>query len=409
MQINFNGKFFRRLIGIIILLALVIVVGPALFKVQSANAIVNAHVVYVNSPLEGVVTEVFKSVGSTVERGDSLIVVNNPRISERLLEELKALRQTVMERINGLTRQQTSLQSMQSDLQVRIELHNSHETTRLEHQIAEARAQALAQQGTVNELKLTLEKNRKLLAQKFISELEFDRSRFGLEVGEAQLQAIEAKIRTLESEQTALAAGVYLGQGRNDVPYTQQKFEDITVQLINIQAEISEANARLMALEDQIAAERSNLQKLREATLAAPVSGMLWRLYFPVGSDVVLGSRLSALVDCNDLFVEAAVPDSNLAGLSEGSKVNYRLVGSSEWAVAEVFKIVGSGNKVRDETLAAELDTDSRDGRVFVRIAKDTLPDIQANQCYVGRAAEVTFDRTFNPKVLLTRLTGLFQ
>lgn len=409
MQINFNGKLFRRFIGIIILLALVIVVGPALFKVQSTNAIVNGHVVYVNSPLEGVLTDIFKPIGSAVERGESLMTVNNPRVGERLLEELKAQRQTLIERINGLSRQQISLQAMQSDLQLRVDLHNSHETTRLDHQIAEASAQALAQQGTVNELKLTLEKNQKLLAQNFISEVEFDRSRFALEVGERQLQAIEAKVRMLKSEQDALAAGVYLGEGRNDVPYTQQKLEDISVQLINIDADISEANARLAALDGQIGAEQANLQKLREAILVAPVSGMVWRQYFPLGSDVILASRLSALVDCSDLFVEAAVPDKDLADLSEGSKVNYRLVGSHEWATGDVFKIVGSGNRVRDETLAAQLDTDVRDGRIFIRIAQDSLPDMQANQCYVGRGAEVTFDRTWNPKVLLTRFTGLFQ
>ncbi|MCD8504628.1 MAG: HlyD family secretion protein [Burkholderiaceae bacterium] len=409
MKINFNGKFFRRLVGIIILVALLIVVGPALFKIQSANAIVNGHVVYVNSPLEGVVTDIFKSVGSTVERGEPLMTVNNPRVGERLLEELKAQRRTLTERINGLARQQTSLQAMQSDLRIRVDLHNSHETTRLDHQIAEARAQALAQQGTVSELKLTLEKNQKLLAQNFISEVEFDRSRFALEIGERQLQAIEAKIRMLESEQDALAAGVYLGEGRNDVPYTQQKLEEISVQLINIDADISEADARLAALDMQIEAEQTNLQKLREAILVAPVTGMIWRQYFPVGSDVILASRLSALVDCSDLFVEAAVPDKDLAGLSEGSRVNYRLVGSHEWAVGEVFKLVGSGNRVRDETLAAQLDTEVRDGRIFIRIEQGSLPDMQANQCYVGRGAEVTFDRIWNPKVLLTRFTGLFQ
>ena len=409
MPINFNGKFFRRFIGVSILLALGIVVGPALFKVQSSNAIVNAHVVYVNSPLEGVVTKIFTPVGAAVVRGEPLMVVSNPRIEERLLEELKANRQTVVERINGLRKQQASLTAMQSDLQLRAGMHNNHEKIRIDHQIAEAQAQVLAQQGTVSELKLTLEKNRKLLAQNFISEVEFDRSRFALDVGQGQLQALEAKIRMLESEQEALAAGIYLGEGRNDVPYTQQKLEDISVQLINIEADLSAASARLLALQGQIEAEQANLDKLREATLVAPVSGLLWRQYFPVGSDITSGGRLATLVDCADLFVEAAVPDKDLADLSEGSKVNYRLVGSHQWAVGEVFKIVGSGNKVRDETLAAQLETDPRDGRIFIRIARDTLPSMQANQCYVGRGAEVTFDRTWNPKVLLTRFTGLMH
>lgn len=409
MQINFNGKFFRRFIGIVILLALVVVVGPALFKVQSNNAIVNARVVYVNSPLEGVITEVFKPSGAMVARGDPLMSLSNPRVGEQLLQELQGQRQTLLERANGLMTQRNSLQSMQADLQVRIKLHNSHESIRLDHQIAQAQADALAQQGTVSELALTLEKNRQLLAENFISEVEFDRSRFALEVGQSQLQAIEARIRALESEQQALSAGIYLGEGRNDVPYTQQKFEDIAVQVINLEAEINEASARLSSLDGQIDAEKANLQTLRKATLIAPVGGLVWRQYFPVGSDVVLASRLAAVVDCGDLFVEAAVPDKDLAELAEGSVINYRLLGSADWLAGEIFKIVGSGNRTLDETLAAQLQTDARDGRIFIRVAPDALPNLNANQCYVGRGAEVTFDRTWNPRVLLTRFSGLFQ
>lgn len=409
MHINFNGKFFRRLIGIVILLALVIVVGPALLKVQTSDAIVNARVVYVNSPLEGVVTDVFKPTGSMVARTDPIISINNPRIGEQLLQDLTVEQKTLLERVAGLSRQKSRLQTMQADLKTRLDLHNSHESTRLDHQIAEARAQALAQQGTVNELELTLTKNRQLLAENFISAVEFDRSRFALEVGQSQLQAIEAKIKTLESEQTALAAGVYLGEGRNDVPYTQQKFEDLELQIINIESQIEEAQARLAALQVQIDAEQSNLQQLRAATLAAPVTGLLWRQYFSVGSDVVVADRLAAVVDCSDLFVEAAVADKDLADLAEGSVVNYRLLGSPTWLAGEVFKIVGSGNRVRDETLAAQLQAQDGDGRIFVKINQADFSGINANQCYVGRAVEVTFDRAWNPSVLLTRFSGLFQ
>ena len=409
MQINFNGKFFRRFIGIIILAALVIVVGPALLKVQTSDAIVNARMVYVNSPLEGVVTEVFKPSGSMVNRAEPIISLNNPRVGEQLLQSLTVQQKTLLERVTGLSRQRDRLQSMQAELKTRLDLHNSHETTRLDHQIAEARAQALAQQGTVSELALIQAKNRKLLAENFISEVEFDRSRFALEVAQGQLQAVEAKIKTLESEQAALAAGVYLGEGRNDVPYTQQKLEDIELQVITIESEIEEAQAGLVALQVQIDAEQTNLQQLRDATLVAPVTGLVWRQYFSVGSDVVTGSRLAAVVDCSELFVEAAVADKDLANLAEGTTVNYRLLGSPSWLSGDVFKIMGSGNRVRDETLAAELQTQAGDGRIFIKTNDADFSDINANQCYVGRAVEITFDRDWNPRVLLTRFSGLFQ
>jgi len=261
----------------------------------------------------------------------------------------------------------------------------------------------------VKELTLNVEKNRKLLAQNFVSSIEFDRSRFALEVGEYDLQALTANVRTLEAEQQALLAGIYLGEGRNDVPYTQQKLEEIELQIINIESQIHEAQAGIDALQGQIEAEQKNLKKLGTAVLTAPVSGFVWRQYFSLGSNVAEASRLASLVDCSELIIEATVPDKYLADLSQGSGVDYRLLGNHEWLRAEVFRVVGSGNRALDDTLAAQLEAPEDNGRIFIRVNRNDFKGLHANQCYVGRRVEVTFSRQWNPLLLFTRLSGFFQ
>jgi len=139
------------------------------------------------------------------------------------------------------------------------------------------------------------------------------------------------------------------------------------------------------------------------------VSGFVWRQYFSLGSNVAEAARLASLVDCSELIVEADVPDEYLADLSEGSSVDYRLLGSPEWLKAEVFKVVGSGNRVPDDTLAAQVEAQEGNGRIFVRVNRDDFKDLRANQCYVGRRVEVTFGRQWNPWVWVTRLSGFFQ
>lgn len=261
VNINFNGKFFRRLIGIVILLTFVVVVVPALFKVHNSNAIVNARVVYVQSPISGVVSEAFLSTGEMVQKGESIVKIDNPRVGERLLEELKVQHQRLTDKVSGLTTQRMRLEDMQASLLTRVELHNKYELSRLEQQIDQAKARALAQESIVKDLMLDVEKNRELLARNFVPTIEFDRSRFALEVGEYDLQALNANVRTLEAGQTALLAGIYLGEGRNDVPYTQQKLEEIKLQLIGIESQVHESQAGIDALQGQIKAEQKNLKK----------------------------------------------------------------------------------------------------------------------------------------------------
>lgn len=409
MLLNFNGKTFRRSIGVVMLAGLVIVVGPALLRVQSAKAIVNARAVAINSPIEGVVSTVYVPAGEFATTGESILKLDNPRISEALLQELGVEQRSLAERVESLERQKARLQALLDELKARVSTHTSYETVRVNHQIAEAKAEAMAQKGAIDDLALTLEKNRKLLAENFISVVEFDRSKFALETARQKLLAIEARIHALEAGLNALGSGVYIGEGRNDVPYTQQKLEEITIQIIDLDARMSEARSRLSAIEQQADAEKERLAKLRQAEPIAPVTGLVWRQYYSVGSEVLIGTKLAEMVDCNDLYIEASLPASSLARLSRGDKVNYRLLGSDQWHVAEVMTLSGGASQVVNESSAARLAIEPGDGRVMIKFDSKDLKEMTANQCYVGRQVEVTLDRQWNPRVLLTRFSDLWH
>lgn len=409
MPINFNGKFFRRTIGLLIVLSLIVVVVPSLFRTQASKAIINARAVPINAPIDGVIKDIYKPSGTFADSGQSILRIDNPRISESLVQELTVNRRALEDQIQGLAQQKARLDQLLIDFRGRVQMHAKYETARLEHQIAEARAQALAQKGTVDDLQLTLEKNTKLLNEKFISAVEFDRSKYALETARQQLISNEARIKALQEAKSALDAGVYIGEGRNDVPYTQQKYEDIKIQLIDIDARLAQSRSRLDALGTQLSVERLRLEKLRQANITAPVNGLVWRQYFSVGSEVGLGAKLVEMVDCNHLFIEAALPASALANLSVGDPVSYRLLGSPDWSVGKVQRLSGGASQIPDDTLAARLNGDADEGRIAVSLDRKALSDMVANQCYVGRRVEVTLNRQWNPKVLLTRFSDLLR
>ncbi len=409
MSLNFNGKIFRRLLGLLILLAIIFVVGPALFNLQSGNAVINARTIAITAPIGGVVTDVYQPVGSPIKQGQPLLRINNPRINEGTLNELIVEQQTLVQRFDGLLRQADQLEALKKTLSERRDAHTQHDSTRLEHQIAEAKAQSLAQRNQMEELGLVLERNRKLVKENFISVVEFDRSRYAYKVAQQQLEALEARIRSLQTELAAIKEGVYLGEGRNDVPYTQQKIEEINIQIIDLLTRRTETRIRIESIEKQIEAEKALLQKFRETTMISLVTGLVWRQYFSAGSEVAANTKLAELINCDLLFVEAVVTDSALTNLHVGSKVRYRLLGSSDWLEGDVFQIMGSGDKSVDLTLATNHEASKNEGRIFVRINHNALPNMNENQCYVGRRVDVTLKRQWNPSVALTRLTNLFR
>jgi multidrug resistance efflux pump len=409
MQLNLNSRFFRRLVGVVILLAVVIIVVPALFKVQTGNAIINARTVLINSPIDGVVAEVYQPVGTAIPIGQPLLSIRNPRLNEGFFNELLVEQRSLLERLAGMQRQKKQLQALQANLQARRDAHAFHEAKRIEHQIAESEAQALSQQGSIDELTLAAQRSEKLVKERFISAVEFERSQYALESAKQQLSAINARVRALQTEAQALGQGVYLGEGRNDVPYTQQRLDDLAIQMIELETRIAETDGREQDIRTQMASEAGRLSMNREVTIPSPVQGLVWRKYVAQGSDVVVGTRLVEMVNCDRLFLEVAIADSELTNLSVGSMVSYRLLGSHQWRDGEVFQVSGSGDRNIDSTLAARLETDAKQGRILVHMSSNALPDPMNNHCYVGRRAEVTVDRSWNMGVALTRLTNLFR
>lgn len=406
---NFNSRGFRRFLGFSILIGLLAVIVPAILKLQSNNAIINARVVPLIAPIEGMVIDPILRTGQAVERGQEVLTVVNLRASKSVVSSLEVEYRTLFERSDRLEKQLAKIMALRDDLTSRLATHSRHDLKRIDFEIAEAAAQSLAQQGVVDELSLTLGKNKRLLAENFISDIEFERSVFALDVGLADLEALQARLQLLKSQREASLEGVYLGEGRNDVPYTQQKLDLIYLQIAELEGLRQETLGRLNAAQMQIELEKEMLSNATSVKLRSPVYGVVRRQVYAPGNDVVIGAELTELIDCESLFIEVAVSDNALQNLSVGSKVLFRLVGSAEWEDGKISRTLGSGNKSLNQTLAVSLEVDPDNGRLFIQIDPSLLPNVQDNYCYVGRRVEVSLDRPWNFEVLRSRFTNFFQ
>jgi multidrug resistance efflux pump len=402
-------KTSKRALGIGIALIAAVVLVPALASYQSINAIVNTHYVTIKSPIEGVLDGFVKMPGQPIEHGEELLKISNTRFKESAVNEMEVEQKTLTERSLGLQQHLQNLQQLQKDLQNRVTLHRTHEFLRLEEQLAQAQAEKKAQESLIREQQLLAQRNALLVKENFISPAQNEAAQYALEVTQSRLEIFQARIRLLETEKQAVKRFVYLGEGRNDVPYTQQRLDDVRLQMTDVAARLRENEQRSLDVQAQISKERESMAVSREVRMLAPSQGVLWRKFGSSGTEVVIGTDLAHVISCDNLFLDVAVPESSLESFQIGNPVQYRLIGSTAWLTGQIQAVTGSGNNLQDMTLVAQLQREKKDARIFVKINATDLNKPQENLCFAGRKVDVKVPREWRPSVWLSRLSSFLM
>lgn len=83
------GRFLRFLIGAGLLGLPAWFLMPGLWTITSAQAVVNAHVITLTSPIEGVVTMPPPPLGHLVAQGSELLQIDSPLVDAGKIEDLK--------------------------------------------------------------------------------------------------------------------------------------------------------------------------------------------------------------------------------------------------------------------------------------------------------------------------------
>jgi multidrug resistance efflux pump len=401
-------KNAKRAIGLGIALIATVVLVPALANFQSINAIVNTHYMVIKSPIEGALDGFSKVPGQPIAQGEELVRISNLRFKESAVNEMEVEQKTLNERSLGLQQHLKNLQQLQKELQTRVSVHRSHEFLRLEEQLAQAKSEKKAQESLIREQQMLAQRNALLVKENFISPAQNEAAQYALEVTQSRLDIFQARIRLLETEKQAVQRFVYLGEGRNDVPYTQQRLDDVRLQITDVAARLRENEQRSADVQWQIRKERDSMAVSREVRMLAPSQGVLWRKFGSSGTEVVIGTDLAHVISCDNLFLDVAVPESSLESFQVGKAVQYRLIGSTSWLTGHIDAVTGSGNNLQDTTLVAQLQREKKDARIFVKIASADLHKAQENLCYAGRKVDVKVPRDWRPSVWFSRVSSLF-
>ncbi|MBB95212.1 MAG: HlyD family secretion protein [Rhodobacteraceae bacterium] len=378
-------KYARPLIGLVIVfLALWVIIGEQMSG-ASANAVVNAPVVTVRSDVAGTLDLPDRDFGSRVSAGEIVAaitdgLVDTIRLNDLLMEIDFARAETA--RITGdLEASRTLRETLVEDADIFHEERLAEIRTRLDH--ARLRLAILEGGDFPDDIDQRLidgldDLQNRLPNEPLIDALVLDYARERVDVLTIALRAAEA--------------GVFLGDGYNDSPNSEQRAIELQSVIATLEQQQTEAQAREAAIEHRIERERVRVNALTGGEIAAPVNGLFWEILEADGVIVQRGDPILRLVDCDRTMVTLSVTERIYNGLTIGQAATFRLEGQTEVFDASVARLAGSGAATVYEHLAVAPSQKHLERYDVLLLVPGLAADPEIG-CIIGQTGRAFFDR----------------
>lgn len=360
----------------------------------STSAVVNAPLASVSSPFDGRITEPSNAVGTAVEPGDALIRIESQRRDRRYLEQLRGRRTVLTERIRAIERQRSALKQAARNMRERLARYRKGTVNRLEARKREVTAALQAAKARASRAARDARRSGDLVGKGFVSEVTHDRNETDRRIGSAQVRELQAQLARIQLDLEAAKQGTFLRDGFNDVPYSQQREDEIALRLVELAGKRAELAIELSSVEDQLDAEADRLAKLETFQPQAPGYGVVWKSSGIGGEFVAPDQEVVQIADCENRFVEVAVRERHFDDIRTGDRARVQLKGSDRVIWAKVVALRGAGARGEHERLAAKVPAlISGQLRVLVSLEGVGLGRDASSFCHIGRTAEVRFPR----------------
>jgi multidrug resistance efflux pump len=360
-----------------------------------SSAFVNAELTRVTSPFAGRLTLDLPRRGEYIAQTRTVTLVEALAPDQRHLFDLRQQHVVAKERAELTRTQLDEIKSSDHELGGRAAAYKTGVVNRIIGEIAEASAEnagCLAEAEQRREIGSRMEQLTKLGTASQI------RSAEALALQEATNTRCEvalARVKRLKVELEAAERGVFLRDGANDVPYSQQQRDRLMLRRQELETELLNETSKTQQLAAAITEESERLARSNRFKLPLPAGNVVWTTGASPGSTVVEGQFVMDLADCSHRFIAVELPERVFEKIKAGDRASIRLVGGDSWVEGFVRQERGSAARVDDRLLAATV-AKPTSGSISVDVeipAEAWLEDRNGNFCDIGRLAEVRFPR----------------
>ena len=383
----------RRALKTLLGLALVAAVGYApvqrLAQPSSVEAIVNARVITLRSPIEGEVQAgpAARDAGAALAQGDVLFRVADPRADRARVDDLA--RQLALTRNDRprLAARLESARALLADLTEQTRAFRDARVRQLQARRDALLANAAAARARSLEATAMLARANRLASQGAGTAVQVDLASRDCEVAAQDAVAAERQVDANDVELDAARRGVFVGDSYNDRPTSAQRADDARQQVVDLEQALTENDRRAVRLSQDLADEQRRAAELSSAEIVAPAPGSVWEALTAPGEQVRRGQELARVLDCSGALVTATVGEAVYNRLRVGSPARFRPRDGGDDLAATVISLTGSSTTPAN--FAIEPAALAR-GAYHVAVS---VPSLAAGRdCDVGRTGRVIFD-----------------
>ncbi|HZH27181.1 MAG TPA: HlyD family efflux transporter periplasmic adaptor subunit [Azospirillaceae bacterium] len=361
-------------------------------SIASDNAVVSAYLVELRTPIEGYVSALQRDVGGVVPKGSTLAKVDNPRVDGQRLADLRAQLAKIRADREAVTALAAELTKLREDLTARAEAHAVASRARL-MALETAEERELAALNARRDLaRRDFERKLALGMGEAVTRAEVERARSALDVAEKEAAAQAARLASVRTQAESVALGVIAEPGANDVAYSRQRADEISIRLAELGRTISALAADEAVTSERLDVETGRIALLREAAIVAPSDGLVWKYGASNGERLSAGDMAVQIVDCTAAFIVAAIPQDRVPDVEVGAMARFRLAGERTELQGRVMNVTGGRPGEGDRHLAA-VPAAERSAMATVRIDVPMSRNA-ADGCLVGRTARVLLPAT---------------
>jgi multidrug resistance efflux pump len=358
------------------------------------SAFINAELMRVTAPIAGKLTQELPRKGRFITEPEKLPLIESRATDRRHLQDLERQYNTAKEKAELARAQLTEITQTDSDLEKRTAAYRAGMLDRLAHEIEEADAEKLGCLAEANQRRDVGSRMEALAKSGTVSQIRSAEALATQEATSTRCRMAHARIQRLKTELVAAQDGVFLRDGSNDVPYSQQQRDRLILRRQELQTQLLQDTSQFDRLAADIDEERNRVERMDHYELAMPASHIVWSVAASAGSAVTEGQTLLDFADCGRRFVAVELPERDFEQIKAGDTAKVRLIGGSEWSDGKVRQVRGSAARSDERLLAAQVPAPNA-GNVTVEVEiAGTMTAADGDRfCNIGRLAEVRFHR----------------
>jgi biotin carboxyl carrier protein len=359
----------------------------------ASSAFVNAELMRVAAPFAGELTSNLPRKGDFIDHSAPVSLVEARAPDQRHLQHLLSQYAVAAKRAGLARKQLAEITAADEELIARIKTFRHGTVARLGYERDEARAEhtgCIAEAAQRRDIGSRLDH---LVKSGTTTAIKSAEAQALLEVNAARCEMLDAKLKRLEVERKSAEDGVFLRDGANDAPYSQQQRDRLQLRRQDLEIRALEETLQSSQMATEIEHEKARLARQNRFEVSLPAGHVVWSVAASPGSTVSEGQTVLDLAACQNRFVTVELPERDFEKLKVGAPAHVRLVGSNEWTTGQIRQVRGSAARTDDRLLAAQVRRpDPHSITVEVHLPDNVEAD-RNNFCNIGRLAEVRFQR----------------